>query len=145
MTKSSKLERMKTNSDLYGWEIPEAEMNELDALDQGIEGAICPHNWPLEHPLESLQSAFGTVIRVDGRRVQSSDTHIWSCRSQVFTMLTLLGLYLCMNGGGPHILRKIKRLLCKDLRLAEHLISSQISTSFKKPSISSKSRCLSVN
>ena len=50
LTKSSKLERMKTNSDLYGWEIPEAEMNELDALDQGIEGAICPHNWPLNIP-----------------------------------------------------------------------------------------------
>ena len=40
LPKSDNPDRIVENADLYGWEIGEKEMADLDALDQGAEGAI---------------------------------------------------------------------------------------------------------
>lgn len=50
LAKSDNPDRIKMNADLYGFEVPEEEMATLDGLDQGIQGAVCPHNWPLNTP-----------------------------------------------------------------------------------------------
>jgi diketogulonate reductase-like aldo/keto reductase len=47
LTKSDNPDRMKTNADLYEFDIAAEEMAVLDGLDRGYDGTICPHNWPL--------------------------------------------------------------------------------------------------
>ncbi|EIW77514.1 Aldo keto reductase [Coniophora puteana RWD-64-598 SS2] len=48
LPKSEHEERIKTNADVYGWEIPAEEMARLDALDLGDDGAL---NWvPVHEP-----------------------------------------------------------------------------------------------
>ncbi|KAJ6265043.1 Beta-xylosidase [Drechslerella dactyloides] len=44
LPKSDNRERMKANMDMDGWELTEAEMAEIETLDEGAKGAICPYS-----------------------------------------------------------------------------------------------------
>ncbi|KAK6506644.1 hypothetical protein TWF481_005100 [Arthrobotrys musiformis] len=48
LPKSDNPERMKANMDMDGWELTEEEMTEIEQLDEGQGGAICPY--PLNCP-----------------------------------------------------------------------------------------------
>ncbi|KAK6362331.1 hypothetical protein TWF730_006026 [Orbilia blumenaviensis] len=48
LPKSDNPDRMKANIDMDGWELTEEEMSEIDHLDEGQGGAICPY--PLNCP-----------------------------------------------------------------------------------------------
>ena len=46
LPKSDDPGRMRSNADLYGFELSVEQMEALDKLDEGAEGAICPSNIP---------------------------------------------------------------------------------------------------
>ncbi|KAK6349432.1 hypothetical protein TWF696_005716 [Orbilia brochopaga] len=48
LPKSDNRERMKANMDMDGWELTEADMADIETLDEGPKGAICPY--PLNSP-----------------------------------------------------------------------------------------------